>query len=45
MLVGALSGAVFRTPYGPRVALIAGGLGAIAASGLVFARANVSRHL
>lgn len=42
---GALSGALFRAPRGPRTALVAGAIGAVAASALVLARQNLSKSL
>ena len=42
---GALTGAVFRSPRGLRTAGVAGGVGAVAASALVLARANLSKSL
>ena len=45
LLAGFASGALFRSPRGPRAAVVAGAVGAVAASGLVAARAFISRDL
>lgn len=42
---GALSGALYRAPRGLRTAGVAGGIGAVAASALVYARNNFSKAL
>jgi import inner membrane translocase subunit TIM23 len=42
---GALSGALYRAPRGLRTAGVAGGIGAVAASALVYARNNLSKGL
>lgn len=44
-LTGALSGALYRAPRGLRTAGVAGGIGAVAASALVYARNNLSKGL
>jgi hypothetical protein len=44
-LTGALSGALYRAPRGLRTAGVAGGIGAVAASALVYARNNLSNGL
>ena len=45
LLAGFASGALFRSPRGPRAAAVAGAVGAVAASGLVAARTFISRDL